>query len=114
MTNMPKRIKAWRHEIKGDDGFVDADGFWFVEDEPAIPEAEKYIRADICDNSFRNKVQYVVQVKELEAEVERLRDALRQVCNVVYNDNGDVTYDTQTMARVHKLARIALDKEDKQ
>jgi hypothetical protein len=44
------------------------------------------------------------QVIEQKAEIERLRVALKPFAGVVYNDNGDVTYDYSSVSREHYWA----------
>ena len=95
MTDMPKRIKAWRHEIKGDDGFVHADGFWFVEEEPAIPEAEKYVRVDIYD-----------------AEVEKLREALQPFAEITIEGMDPTLSGYELFASLVENARHALKRSE--
>lgn len=43
-------------------------------------------------------------MRELIAEMERLRDAMRPFANAVFSDNGDVTLDLSNLRHVHWLA----------
>lgn len=51
---------------------------------------------------------YAEELADLRAENGRLREALRIISASVFNDNGDVTYDTSGLFKASRIAKEAL------
>lgn len=56
-----------------------------------------------------HELEYLaVENDRLRAKMGTLERVLRMIDAAVFNDNGDVTYDTHTMFKAHRLARLVL------